>query len=96
MASKRRQFSADFKFRVALAAVREVNTVSELASHHDVHPTLIRKWKQQLLQDGPQVFTRTNGQAPREEEGKENELYEQIGRLKMELEWLKKKAAPFE
>ncbi len=96
MTAKRRQYSAEFKFRVALAAVKEVNTVSELASQHDVHPTLIRKWKQQLLQDGPQVFARSNGQAQREQAVKENELYEQIGRLKMELEWLKKKAAQFE
>ena len=59
MAAKRRQHSAEFKFRVALAAVREVNTVSELASQHDVHPTLIRKWKQQLLRDGPQVFVQS-------------------------------------
>ena len=63
MASKRRQHSADFKFRIALAAVREVNTVSELASQHDVHPTLIRKWKQQLLQNGSQVFDQSNGQS---------------------------------
>jgi len=96
MASKRRQHSAEFKFRVALAAVREVNTVSELASQHDVHSTQIRKWKQQLLEDGPQVFTRSNSQEQREQAVKENELYEQIGRLKMELEWLKKKAAQFE
>ena len=96
MAAKRRQHSAEFKFRVALAAVREVNTVSELASQHDVHPTLIRKWKQQLLRDGPQVFVQFNGQEEREQTVKENELYEQIGRLKMELEWLKKKAAQFE
>jgi transposase-like protein len=96
MASKRRQHSAKFKFRVALAAVREVNTISELASQHDVHPTLIRKWKQQLLEDGPQVFARNNGQEQREQAVKENELYEQIGRLKMELEWLKKKATEFE
>ena len=96
MASKRRQHSADFKFRIALAAVREVNTVSELASQHDVHPTLIRKWKQQLLQNGSQVFGQSNGQSQQEIEAKENELYEQIGRLKMELEWLKKKAARFE
>ena len=96
MAAKRRQHSAEFKFRVALAAVREVNTVSELASQHDVHPTLIRKWKQQLLRDGPQVFVQFNGQEDREQTVKENELYEQIGRLKMELEWLKKKAAQFE
>jgi putative transposase len=96
MATKRRQYSADFKFRAAVAAVREVKTVSELASQHDVHPTLIRKWKQQLLQDGPQVFTQNNGQAEREQESRETELYEQIGRLKMELEWLKKKAAQFD
>ena len=96
MAAKRRQHSAEFKFRVALAAVREVNTVSELASQHDVHPTLIRKWKQQLLRDGPQVFVQFNGQEEREQTVKENELYEQIGRLKMELEWLKKKAAQFD
>ena len=83
MAAKRRQHSAEFKFRVALAAVREVNTVSELASQHDVHPTLIRKWKQQLLRDGPQVFVQFNGQEEREQTVKENELYEQIGRLKM-------------
>ena len=94
MAAKRRQHSAEFKFRVALAAVREVNTVSELASQHDVHPTLIRKWKQQLLRDGPQVFVQSNGQEEREQTVKENELYEQIGRLKMELEWLKKKSCP--
>ena len=96
MASKRRQHSAEFKFRVALAAVQEVNTISELASQHDVHPTLIRKWKRQLLRDGSQVFVQTNGQERQEQTNKENELYEQIGRLKMELEWLKKKAAQFE
>jgi putative transposase len=96
MASKRRQHSAEFKFRVALAAAREVNTISELASQHDVHPTMIRKWKQQLLRDGPQVFVQSNGQKQREQTVKENELYEQIGRLKMELEWLKKKAAQLE
>lgn len=96
MAKKRRQHSADFRFRVALAAIREVNTVSELASQHDVHPSLIRKWKQQLLDDGPQVFAHSNGTAQREQESRETELYEQIGRLKMELEWLKKKAVQFD
>jgi len=96
MAAKRRQHSAEFKFRVALAAVREVNTISELAGRHDIHPTVIRKWKRQLLDDGPQVFERSNGRGQREQETKETELYEQIGRLKMELEWLKKKAAQFD
>jgi len=91
MASKRRQHRQEFKFRVALAAVREVNTVSEIASQYDVHPTLIRKWKQQLLQNSAQVFARSNGRELQEKTAKEYELYEQIGRQKMELEWLKKK-----
>ena len=96
MVKKRRQHSAEFRFRMAVAAIREAHTVSELASQHDVHPTLIRKWKSQLLQKGPQVFARKNGRDQREQEAREAELYEQIGRLKMELEWLKKKAAQFE
>lgn len=95
MAAKRRQHSTEFKFRVALAAVREVNTISELASQHGIHPTLIRKWKQQLLRDGPQVFVQSNGEGEREQTVKKNELYGQIGRLKTELEWLKK-ATQFE
>jgi putative transposase len=96
MSKKRRQHSAEFRFRVALAALREVHTVSELASQYEVHPTLVRKWKQQLLQAGPHVFAQSNGHAQREQAAAEAELYEQIGRLKMELEWLKKKAAQFE
>jgi transposase-like protein len=96
MGKKRRQYNAEFKFRVALAAVREVQTASELSSRYDVHATVIRKWKNQLLQDGPQVFATANGQAQREQDGKEAELYEQIGRLKMELEWMKKKVAQFD
>jgi putative transposase len=75
--------------------VREVKTVSEIASQYDVHPTLIRKWKRQLLQNGAQVFARSNGQEQRGQTTKEHELYEQIGRQKMELEWLKKKVARF-
>jgi putative transposase len=94
MTKKRKQYSAQFKFRVALEAAKESKTISELASEYEVHPTLVRNWKKQLLGTGAEVFGNSLQHA--EHEGvAEAELYEQIGRLKMELEWLKKKAEPF-
>jgi transposase-like protein len=94
MSKKRKQYSAQFKFRVALEAVKEDKTISELASEYGVHPTMVRNWKKQLLGMGAEVFQNKAKQAEPETVA-EAELYEQIGRLKMELEWLKKKAAEF-
>lgn len=85
-----------FKFRVALEASKNGRTVSQLASEYGVHPTQINDWKSQLMTEGASVFVRRSAQ--REEaaaQKTETELYEQIGRLKMELEWLKKKAASY-
>ena len=96
MPKKRREYSAGFKFRVALEALREQKTVNELASEHQIHPTLVRDWKRQLLSGGASVFERGKpAPAQAEKDVPEAELYEQIGRLKMELEWLKKKSARF-
>jgi len=94
MSKKRKQYSAQFKFRVALEAVKEDKTVSELASEYAVHPTMIRNWKKQLLGNGVDVF-QNKTKSPDHDGVQEAELYEQIGQLKMELEWLKKKAAEF-
>jgi transposase-like protein len=91
MATKRKSHSAAFKAQVALAAVRGDRTVNELASHYGVHPTLIHAWKKQLLAGAEQVFATGTKAAPPED--KSAELYEQIGRLKVELDWVKKKAA---
>ena len=92
MGNRRKQYSAEYKFEVALAAVRNDKTVSQLASEYGVHPTQIHEWKRQLMKEGSQVFgQRTTGDEAAAKE-RENELYEQIGRLKMELEWVKKKA----
>jgi putative transposase len=97
MSKESRSHSAQFKFRVALEAIGELKTVSELASAYDVHPTLVRRWKKQLKEEGTSIFSNPvrEKRQEKEEASKESELYEQIGRLKMELEWLKKKAAQF-
>jgi transposase len=97
MAGKRRTLSADFKAKVALAAVQERKTVSELAVQFEVHPTQIHQWKKQLLAEAAELFRdgRTAKETP-VSAAEQGELYEQIGRLKMELEWLKKKAATFQ
>lgn len=91
MAKKRNQHSAEFKFNVALQATKEQQSLAQLASEQGVHPNQISRWKQQLLQEGTTLFSDNRR---REEAGdqarREAELYEQIGRLKMELEWVKK------
>jgi putative transposase len=93
---KRKQYSEQFKFRVALEAVSELKTINEIASAYDVHPTQVKSWKKQLLAEGPTLFGQNVAQQLQQQESREIELYEQIGRLKMELEWLKKKAAQFD
>lgn len=94
MAGKRKQHTAAFKAQVALAAVRGDRTVSELASRYGVHPTLIHAWKKQLLAGADQVFSNGSKAAAADAEAEKAELFEQIGRLKMELEWLNKKVGP--
>jgi putative transposase len=90
---KRTQYSNDLKFKIALEAAKGVKTVSQIATEHNLHPTQISNWKKQLLREGNTLFTRPNDRQQREQQDREAELYEQIGRLKMELEWLKKKSS---
>ena len=91
MKGKRKQHAAAFKAQVALAALQGDKTVNELASRFGVHPTLIHGWKKQLLAGAEQVFSNGSKVAAAGAEAEKAELFEQIGRLKMELEWLKKK-----
>jgi putative transposase len=95
MAGKRKQHTAAFKAQVALAALKGDRTVNELASRYGVHPTLIHAWKKQLLTGAEALFTNGSKAATTDVGAEKAELFEQIGRLKMELEWLKKKVAPF-
>jgi transposase len=95
MAAKRKVHTAGFKAQVALAALKGDKTINELAGHYGVHPTLIHGWKKQLANGAESVFGCPAKAASADAEARQAELFEQIGRLKMELEWLKKKAAVF-
>jgi transposase len=92
MTRKRRVFGPAFKAKVALAAVRGDKTTAQLASEFSVHTSQVTAWKKQLLEQAAGLFE--DGRTRRDEPAtNETELYEQIGRLKMEVEWLKKKSA---
>src|SRR5438552_14356992 len=96
MPRKRNSYTPAFKAQVALAALKGDRTANELAGHFGVHPTLIADWKKQFLAGAEDVFANgTRAAGPAEAEAQKAELFEQIGRLKMELEWVKKKAARF-
>jgi transposase len=97
MSKQRRSHSDDFKARVALAAVKEQKTVNELAGQFGVHTSQVQEWKRRLLEGAKDLFVGSRERKSRaSDEPDTAELFEQIGRLKMELEWLKKKAAHFE
>ena len=93
MARKRRVFSASFKAKVALAAAKGDKTLSELASQFGVYPNQISAWKKQLVDQLPELFEDGRQRREPEDDTERAQLYEQIGRLKVELDWLKKKAA---
>jgi len=95
MTQKRKQYNMQFKFKVALDAAKGVKTINQLASDYDLHPNQVSSWKKQLVEAGPTLFNRQIDRRQQQQVAQEAELYEQIGRLKMELEWLKKKAAQF-
>lgn len=88
---QRKRHSAQFKFQVALDAAKGTKTLNQLASEYEVHPSQISEWKRQLLEEGISVFNASTARQQREQEALQATLYEQIGRLQMELAWLKKK-----
>ena len=91
MTVKRQPRSARFKFKVALEAAKELKTVSQIASEYQVTPGQVSTWKKQLQSQGATLFEHKADRSQHQQEKKEAELYEQIGRLKMHLEWLQKK-----
>ena len=97
MPRKRRKFNGEFKARVSLEAVQGERTINEIASEHGIHPNQVSQWKSQLLENLPDVFSGERDQAKKRAvvQKERDELYRQIGQLKVELDWLKKKTDPF-
>jgi transposase-like protein len=88
----RRNHSAQFKARVALEALKGLKTTSELASAYGVHPSQIAIWKKDAQEGLVQVFSRQRDRQAEDQEALKARLYQQIGQLQVELDWLKKKA----
>jgi len=93
MSKPRKRHTADFKTKVALEAIRGLKTTAQLASEFQVHPVQISQWKRQVLEHLPEVFGRDAAPDQHAIEEVTAPLFQEIGRLKMELDWLKKKSA---
>ena len=92
MKNKRRNHSAQSKAKVALEAAKGDKTIAALASQYEVHPNQITKWKKQLLESLPEIFSRSRHKDRHQQDELTEHLYQQIGQLKVELDWLKKKS----
>ncbi len=92
MKSKRRNHSATFKSKVALAAIKGDKTTAELIKQFQVHSTQITQWKKQLVESLPEIFSLRRNKDLQKQQALTDQLYQQIGQLKVELDWLKKKS----
>lgn len=88
----RKTFSKELKARVVLEALRGEKTVAQLSSEYGVHATQINAWKKQALAGLPELFGRDNGTETAAHEAETERLYQQIGKLQVEVEWLRKKS----
>lgn len=91
MTMQRRQHSGEFKAKVVLEALRGERTLNEIAGEYGVHPLQISQWKKVALEGLPTLLSSRRGTQSKEEEALKAALYQQIGQLKVELDWLKKK-----
>ena len=89
---KRMSYGPEFKAKVGLEAVRGIKTINEIAQVDGVHPVLVGQWKKEILEQAGKLFEGKRGPKPQETHESEDRLYGEIGRLKMELDWLKKKS----
>jgi len=92
MNGKRKQYSNKFKARVALEAIKGDKTIAELSSMYGIHTSQIMKWKKKVLENIPEIFSNKREDSEKGAEEIQDELYKQIGQLKVELDWLKKKS----
>ena len=89
--NKRKRYRAEFKAKVALDALKEQKTLSELANQYQIHSVQISTWKKQLLDGSALIFKNSTNNNQKKQQDLEAHLYQEIGRLKIELDWLKKK-----
>jgi len=89
---QRKKHSAEFKAKIALEAAKGLKTINEIASEAEVHPTQVTQWKKQLLDEIQTLFGTSRGQKQKSEEELTATLYQQIGQLKVDLDWMKKKS----
>ena len=92
MVNMRKSYDATFRAKVALEAVKGERTLAELSSEFGIHSNQIRKWRKHLLETLPDLFTDRKKKKDKDQEELVSELYRQIGQLKVELDWLKKKS----
>jgi len=91
MAKGRRKYGAELKAKVALEAIKGLKTTNELASQYEVHPSQITKWKKDVLEELPRIFSGRQETHEKADGELKARLYQQIGQLQVELDWLKKK-----
>ena len=91
MSRTRKQFSSEFKAKVALEAAKGYKSINEIARENEIHPNVVQNWKKQFLENLPIVFENKRGPKSESEEELVSKLYQQIGKLQVELDWLKKK-----
>jgi putative transposase len=92
VASSPKKYSSSFKAKVALEAIKGLKTLNEISEDDGVHTTQITQWKKQALDELPQIFARPGSERAKDEEALIANLYQQIGQLKVELDFLKKKS----
>ena len=95
MRKTRKRFDDGFKAKVALEAVKGEKSLAEIASHYGVHPNQVTQWKKRLEEGVPQLFSRKGDRNLQAQDKLIAELYRQIGQLKVELDWVKKKSCGF-
>jgi transposase len=91
MKKHRRKHTAEFKARVALEAIRGIDTINEIAAKYEVHPVQVGNWKKELLDRIPELFERKNAAKDKGEEQERAQLERKVGQLSMEVDWLEKK-----
>jgi transposase-like protein len=96
MSKKRRQHSPDLKARVGLEALKGLEPIHAIAAKYEVHPVQVSQWKKEIAERLPEVFSKKVDHDAEASKEREKGLFEEIGRLKMELDWVKKKAGELE